>query len=86
MWFRACMARLIKAPGTGECTETFLPRWRTTGACAMQDAARFRKYADECRRLAQTLPAAHKQTLLEIADAWTACAEEAERQAQNPKT
>jgi hypothetical protein len=46
----------------------------------MQDAAQFRKYADECRRLARTLPPAHKQTLLEIANAWTDRAEEAERQ------
>jgi hypothetical protein len=38
----------------------------------------YRKNAEECRRLARTLPAEHKETLLRIADAWIACAEEEE--------
>jgi hypothetical protein len=43
----------------------------------MRDAFQFRGYAQECRRLAQNMPA-HKAALLRIADAWIACAEEAE--------
>jgi hypothetical protein len=45
----------------------------------MQKPQTFRKYAEECRRLARSLPAEHRATLLMIADAWTACAEEEER-------
>jgi hypothetical protein len=45
----------------------------------MRDAARFKKYAEECRRFAKTMPAEHQSTLNEIADAWLKCAEDAER-------
>lgn len=45
----------------------------------MQDPARFRKYAEECRRLAQTSAPEHRTTLLQIAAAWTECADDAER-------
>ena len=45
----------------------------------MQNPADYRKYADECRRLAQQALPEHKATLLEIAKAWIACAEEVER-------
>jgi hypothetical protein len=45
----------------------------------MRDPEEFRKYAEECRRLALSLPQ-HKETLLEMAKAWIAVAEEAERQ------
>jgi hypothetical protein len=45
----------------------------------MQNPAVYRKYADECRRLAQQALPEHKATLLEIAKAWIACAEEVER-------
>lgn len=44
----------------------------------MRDAKTFRRYAEECRRLALTLPQ-HKETLLRMADAWLACAEEEEK-------
>jgi hypothetical protein len=44
----------------------------------MRDPKTFRKYADECRRLALALPQ-HKETLLQMAEAWTACAAEAEK-------
>src|ERR1043166_5009875 len=43
----------------------------------MPDSKTFRMYADECRRLAQAMPT-HKDKLLEMAEAWTACAEAAE--------
>jgi hypothetical protein len=53
----------------------------------MHDPATYRKYADECRRLARTLSEHHRHTLLEIAEAWLRLAEEAERRqprAQRP--
>ncbi len=42
-------------------------------------AKQFRDYAAECRRLAQRAPAKDRAVLMEIADAWIACAEDAER-------
>ena len=42
------------------------------------DPIKFRRYAEECRRMANDLPA-HRAALLEIADAWIVCAERAER-------
>jgi hypothetical protein len=51
----------------------------------MQDPVQFRKYAEECRRLARTLPPAHQRALLEIADGWIKCAEDAERAQKNPE-
>jgi hypothetical protein len=52
--------------------------------CVMEnDADGFREYAAECRRLAQRVPEKDKAILREIAAAWTACAEEAERKAQS---
>jgi hypothetical protein len=48
----------------------------------MQDAKTFRRYAEECRRLALTLPE-HKETLLRLAEAWIAVAEEAEQRAED---
>ena len=45
----------------------------------MEDATKFRRYAEDCRRLAKSMKPEHKATLLEIADAWDECAEEAER-------
>jgi hypothetical protein len=43
----------------------------------MRDPTTFKKYADECRRLAAKMPQ-HKTTLLEMADAWLACADAAD--------
>jgi hypothetical protein len=45
----------------------------------MRDPAKFRKYAEECRRLANIMPKEHRGTLLKIADAWIECAQDAER-------
>ncbi len=45
------------------------------------DADKFREYAAECRRLAQRAAAKDKMVLLEIAEAWISCADEAERKA-----
>jgi hypothetical protein len=52
--------------------------------CVMEnDAARFREYAEECRRLAQRALEKDKTILMEIASAWIACAEEVERKQQS---
>jgi hypothetical protein len=45
------------------------------------DPIEFRRYAEECRRLANDMPA-HRATLLEIAEAWIVCAERAERKSR----
>jgi hypothetical protein len=47
------------------------------------DADLFRQYAAECRRLAQRVSEKDKAILMEIAAAWIACAEQAERKAQS---
>ena len=44
----------------------------------MADPATYRRYAEECRRLAKMMPAEHRKTLLEIAEAWTRLAGESE--------
>jgi hypothetical protein len=49
----------------------------------MDDAEKFREYAAECLRLAQKAAAQDKAVLLEIANAWIACADEAECKAGN---
>jgi hypothetical protein len=46
---------------------------------ARGDAKRFRDYAAECRRLAQRASEKDRTVLMEIADAWIACAEETDR-------
>jgi hypothetical protein len=50
----------------------------------MQNPAEFRKYADECKRLAEQHPEL-KESLLKMAAAWTAAAEEADH-AQKSRT
>ena len=42
----------------------------------MSDPATYRRYAEECRRLAKTMPAENRHVLLEIARAWSDLAEE----------
>jgi hypothetical protein len=44
----------------------------------MDDAEQYRQYAAECRRLAEKSSAKDKAVLLEIADAWIACAQRAD--------
>jgi hypothetical protein len=43
------------------------------------DSQKYRQYAADCVRLAETMAATDKQTLLEIAAAWEKPAQEAER-------
>jgi len=46
----------------------------------MQDPATYRRYAEECRRMATTAPEEHRRSLLEIADAWIRVAQDVELQ------
>jgi hypothetical protein len=46
----------------------------------MKDSIKFRGYAEECRRLSKIMRPEHRATLLEIADAWDQCADEAEHE------
>jgi len=46
----------------------------------MQDRATYRRYAEECRRLATAAPDEHRRVLLEIAEAWMKLAQESGRQ------
>jgi hypothetical protein len=45
----------------------------------METVAKYREYAEECKRLAERAAPKDKGVLLEIAEAWEKCAEEAER-------
>ena len=46
----------------------------------MQNPAKFREYAEECKRLAKSAAnETDRAALLEIAEAWLACARESER-------
>jgi hypothetical protein len=46
---------------------------------AMDNAKKFRDYAAECRGLAQRASGNDRKVLMDIAEAWIACAEDAER-------
>ena len=48
-----------------------------------ESVERFRDYAAECRRLAQRATEKDRKVLMEIAEAWMKCAEEAERKANS---
>jgi hypothetical protein len=45
----------------------------------MQDAKSYRQYANDCRRIAETMNAKDKAIMLEMAKVWDERAEEAER-------
>ena len=47
-------------------------------------AKKFREYAAECRRLAQRASEKDCKVLMEIAEAWIACAEQTERKVMPP--
>ena len=46
----------------------------------MRSPDEYRKYAQECERIAREGPENNRKALLEIAQAWRQCADEAERQ------
>jgi hypothetical protein len=48
----------------------------------MQDSKTYRQYAEDCRRIAQTMNAKDKAVMLEMANVWEERAEEAERLAK----
>jgi len=45
----------------------------------MENSKKFREHAAECRRLMQRASEKDRKVLMEIAEAWISCAEEAER-------
>ena len=49
------------------------------------NAKKFRAYAAECRRLARTASETDRVVLMEIAEAWMVCAEQAEQAERNAK-
>ena len=49
----------------------------------MRDAATYRRFAEECQRLAMTMPE-RRAVLLEIAEAWIQLEQEAEREKSLP--
>jgi hypothetical protein len=49
----------------------------------MQDAKTYRQYADDCRRIAETMSAKDKTVLLEMAKVWEERAVEADRSQNN---
>jgi phytoene/squalene synthetase len=49
----------------------------------MGDPKLYRQYAEECRRLARTMPEEHRPALLKIAAAWTKLADESEQQTRS---
>jgi hypothetical protein len=49
----------------------------------IDNANKFRQYAAECRGLAQRALEKDRKVLMEIAEAWLKCAEEAERKQQS---
>jgi len=51
----------------------------------MRDAATYRRFAEECQRLAMTMSEEHRAVLLEIADAWIKLEQEAEREKSPPQ-
>jgi hypothetical protein len=44
----------------------------------MGDPKIYRQYAEECQRMAMTMPDKHRRALLKIAEAWTTLADETE--------
>jgi phytoene/squalene synthetase len=49
----------------------------------MGDPKIYRQYAEECRRLARSMPEEHRPALLKIAEAWTQLADETERRGRS---
>ena len=53
-----------------------------TAEDAMQDSKAYRQYADDCRRIAETMAAKDKAIMLEMAKVWDERAIDAERAEQ----
>jgi hypothetical protein len=52
---------------------------------AMKDAKTYREYAADCIRIAQSMDAKDRATLLKMAEAWEDRAREAERNENKPE-
>jgi hypothetical protein len=53
----------------------------------MRSPAKFREYAEQCKQLAKSAAnEKDRMALLEIAEAWLACAVEAERKSVEPQS
>jgi hypothetical protein len=52
----------------------------------MDDPAMYRKYAEECKRLAKSMSLADRKIMLEIAEAWLLCAKKAEKKASGKQS
>lgn len=73
-----------------------LPKWNSGNNCHAEyemetetddikrNAQKFRDYAAECRCLARRSSEKDRKILMEIADAWDACGQEAERKENSP--
>jgi hypothetical protein len=59
---------------------------RHSARCVMDDPDRYKKYAAECKRMAQTMSLADRKVMLEIAEAWLTCAKSAEAKNQKQDT
>ena len=51
----------------------------------MQDAESYRRYAEECMKLARTMPA-HREKLIAMATTWQQLAETADKREREKKT
>ena len=52
---------------------------------AMKDAKTYREYAADCIRIAQSMDARDRETLLKMAEAWEDRAREVERNEKKPE-
>ena len=58
-------------------------KWKLIRKTMRQTLKKFRDYAAECRRLARTASETDRVVLIEIAEAWIVCAEQAEENARH---
>jgi hypothetical protein len=49
----------------------------------MSNSEIYRRYSEECRRLAMTVPQEHREALFRLAEAWIIVAQEAEREGRS---
>jgi hypothetical protein len=52
----------------------------------MRDPTTYRRYAQECRRLAKEMSGGNRHVLLEIAQAWSDLASDLAQEHQNPRS
>ena len=74
----------MKLPRTGARHQAFSSGLEE--ADTMKDARTYREYAADCLRLAQSMDAKDRETLLKMAKAWEDRARDAERNERNPES